>query len=149
MNTLKVTLGFIEVAAALKFVSNADLTLKWGLLSKELFLVLWFGIFVVAALYLFGMIRYKGESGDIGGGRLVSGMLSFLFALYCLLGAMGGNLDFVMTALAPPYSSLEVSRAGGATKVKDHEIVIDDLDAAKALAMDQGKLVLVNFTGHT
>lgn len=151
MNTLKVTLGFIEIAAALKFISNADVVLGWKALSMELFLLVWFGMFSVTAAYLLGMIRYKGESGEIGGGRLVSGIVSFLFALYCLFGAFGGPLDFAMTALAPPYSAFEEAHSSSATsdKPKGHDIVVDNLESATELALSKQRLVLVNFTGHT
>jgi thiol:disulfide interchange protein len=151
MNTLKVTLGFIEIAAALKFVSNADVVMGWKALSMELFLVLWFGIFVIASLYLLGMIRFKGESGEIGSGRLVSGMVSFLFALYCMFCAFGGPLDFVMTALAPPYSAFEAPEgavSASSSKPRGHEIVIDNLEEAVSIAKKKERLVLVNFTGH-
>ncbi len=152
MNTLKVTLGFIEVAAALKFVSNADVVLGWNVLPMELFLVLWFGIFVIVAIYLLGMIRYKGDSGEIGGGRLVSGTVSLLFALYCLYGAFGAPLDFAMTALAPPYSAFEGSHGGGSVKFptqRGHNVVVDDFEQAVGVARSEEKLLLVNFTGHT
>jgi thiol:disulfide interchange protein/DsbC/DsbD-like thiol-disulfide interchange protein len=153
MNTLKVTLGFLELAAALKFLSNADLAYQWMVLPRELFLLLWFGIFAITAVYLFGLIRYHGESGEIGSGRLVSGLLFALFSLYCLFGSLGNRLDFVMTAMAPPYSAGRVaafqSGGGPAAAANDHEIVKDDLDAAIARAKEQGKLALVNFTGHT
>lgn len=152
MNTLKVFLGFVEVAAALKFVSNADVVLGWNALPMELFLVLWFGVFAVAAIYLLGMIRYKGESGEIGGGRLVSGTVTFLFALYCLYGAFGAPLDFAMTALAPPYSAFQNSHGGAnvsSAAARTHKIVIDDFEQAAELARNEEKLLLVNFTGHS
>lgn len=151
MNTLKVTLGFVELAAALKFVSNADVAYKWGILPREVFLMLWFGILLAAALYLFGMIRYHGESGEIGGGRLVAGIGFLCFSCYCLFGALGNQLDIVMTALAPPYSSTRIAgfTSGGATVAQaEHEIVADDFEAALARAREQHKLVLINFTGH-
>jgi thiol:disulfide interchange protein len=154
MNTLKVTLGFVEFAAALKFFSNADLAYHWQLLPRELFLAAWFAVFLVAALYLFGLIRYHGESGEIGGGRLLSGMAFLCFAIYCGFGALGNKLDVVMTSIAPPYSAPRVAgfETGGSdvakAERKDHEIVLDDLERAKVLAIEQKKLVLVNFTGH-
>ncbi|MEO0651041.1 MAG: protein-disulfide reductase DsbD domain-containing protein, partial [Planctomycetota bacterium] len=89
MNTLKVALGFIELAAALKFISNADLVWGWGVLSRELFLVLWTGIMLTAAFYLFGFVRLKGESGEIGPGRMAGAMGFLLFGLYCGYGAQG------------------------------------------------------------
>ena len=154
MNTLKVTLGFVEFAAALKFFSNADLAYHWQILPRELFLAAWFAVFLVAALYLFGLIRYHGESGEIGGGRLLSGMAFLCFAIYCGFGALGNKLDVVMTSIAPPYSAPRVAgfETGGSdvakAERKDHEIVLDDLERAKVVAIEQKKLVLVNFTGH-
>lgn len=154
MNVLKVTLGFVEFAAALKFFSNADLAYHWQLLPRELFLAAWFAVFLVAAIYLFGLIRYHGESGEIGGGRLLSGMAFLCFAIYCGFGALGNKLDVVMTSIAPPYSAQRVAgfETGGSdvakAERKDHEIVLDDLERAKVLALEQKKLVLVNFTGH-
>jgi thiol:disulfide interchange protein DsbD len=151
MNTLKVTLGFVELAAALKFFSNAEYVYQWFVLPRELFLMLWFGILLVTAVYLLGLIRYHGESGEIGGGRLVAGLSFFLFALYCLHGALGNKLDAIMTAVAPPYSAARTYEGGGgaSAKSKDHEIVKDDFEAALAAARSQGKKVLVNFTGFT
>jgi thiol:disulfide interchange protein DsbD len=154
MNTLKITLGFVEFAAALKFFSNADLALKWEILPRELFLALWFGVFLVTAIYLLGLIRYHGESGEIGGGRLLAGMLFFCFAIYCGFGALGNKLDSIVTAIAPPYSTPRVAgfetSGGDVAKAdkREHEIVKDDYEAALKLAGDQRKLVLVNFTGY-
>jgi len=109
MNTVKVTLGFVELAAALKFFSNTDLVWHWGWLSRELFLTFWMGIFGVAALYLFGLIRMQGAQGEISPGRMVTGLLFVLLALYCGNGALGSTLDPVMTAILPNYST----RLGG------------------------------------
>ncbi len=150
MHTLKVTLGFVEIAAALKFISNVDLVWKWGFLSRELFLFLWMGIFVVAALYLFGLIRLQGESThEISPGRMLAGLFFALFSFYCAYGAVGNAMDPIMTAIIPPYSN---SSAGGGAKsaaADRHTIVEDDYEGALALARDQGKRLLVNFTGIT
>lgn len=165
MHTLKVVLGFVELAAALKFISNVDLVLQWGVISRELFLLWWAGIFVVTALYLFGVIRVHEdheavllEPGKpvrlhptIGSGRMVAGVAFVLFALYNLHGAMGNQLDWVMTAMAPPYST-RIGAAGGGhggEESASHTIVVDDLDAACARAQTDGKQVLINFTGFT
>jgi len=159
MHTLKVWLGFVEVAAALKFLSNADLVWGWGILSRELFLWLWAAIFVLAAAYLFAWIRLKDEYGAEEGAtispkRLVWGSSTLLFAVYCIYGATGGGMDQVMNALIPPYSNIariEGSQAAGAadTKAKTHVIVEDDFEAAVARAKAEKKLVLINFTGVT
>ena len=116
----------------------------------------WFGIFLVAALFLWNQIKLKGESEDrIGAGRLTGGLLSFLFSLYCGMGVIGYQLDDIMTAIIPPYSSERLAgigggaAAGGHASEQGHVIVEDDLELAKATAVEEDKLVLVNFTGHT
>ncbi len=164
METLKVFMGFVELAAALKFFSNADIVLSGGnfvegngLLSRELFLMSWAVIAVVAALYLFGRINLKGENPDgmIGPGRLLSGIGSVLFAGVCLLGVLGYQLGGVMTALAPPpdYTGglvpLFQGRGGGGAAQQAPTVIKDDYDKAVSQAKSEGKLVLANFTGHT
>jgi thiol:disulfide interchange protein DsbD len=151
MHVLKVTLGFVEIAAALKFISNVDLVWQWGFLTRELFLVLWLGIFLVAALYLFGQIRLKGEStSEISPGRMVAGLFFSLFALYCGYGAFGNPMDPIMTAIIPNYSG-RIASAGDRSgpPVAAHTIVKDDYEGALAQAKSEGKLLLVNFTGFT
>ena len=152
MHTLKVTMGFVELAAALKFLSNADLVWNWQFLSIEMFLWMWVAIFAVAAIYLFGMIRLEEESVDrISAGRMIAGIFFVLLSVYSLHGALGNKLDPLMTAIAPNYSSAPEGGPGmsSATKKKGHTIVKDDFAAACALAKAEKKLVLINFTGFT
>ncbi len=151
MHVVKVTLGFIELAAALKFVSNADLVWEWRWLSRELFLTLWVGIFAVTGLYLLGLVRLKDENTSaISPGRMVMGVCFTLFSLYCGYGVLGNDLDPIMTAISPNYSGKEASASSGATAASaSHVIVKDDYDTAATRAKSDGKLLLVNFTGHT
>ncbi len=155
MNTLKVFLGFVEIAAALKFLSNVDLSWHWGFLSMEVFLVLWGGIFMVAAFFLLGKINLKGEEdGAIGPGRMVGGLVTFLFSVYCFFLIGGFKLDPLMAAFAPPYSTAPktVSLGGGGPAESFYEeglhpIIKDDHDLALSDAIDKHKLVMINFTG--
>jgi len=148
MDTLKVTLGFVELAAALKFVSNVDLYFAWNILPRELFLLACAAILLLCSLYLFGLIRGKGSTFEgVGAGRMTSGAVFFGLAFYLLYGAMGFKLDFVMTQFAPPYSAPSVISRGDAKANKGHELVKDDFSAALALARKQDKLLLANFTG--
>ncbi|MEY4672300.1 MAG: hypothetical protein RL148_84 [Planctomycetota bacterium] len=148
MDTLKVTLGFVELAAALKFVSNVDLYFAWNILPRELFLLACAAILLLASLYLFGLIRAKGSTFDgVGAGRMTTGGVFFGLAFYLLYGAMGFKLDFIMTQFAPPYSAESVISRGDAKAKKGHELVKDDFSAALALARKQDKLLLANFTG--
>lgn len=158
MHVLKVFLGFVELAAALKFFSNSDLVWEWGLLSREIFLVLWFGIFLCAAFFLFNWIKLQGEDTErIGAVRMMGGVVTLLFSLYCGMGVIGYQMDDLMTAIIPPYSSERTAGWGsgggggahGAQVGDEHEIVIDDYEGAVTLAASQGRYLLVNFTGHT
>jgi cytochrome c biogenesis protein CcdA/DsbC/DsbD-like thiol-disulfide interchange protein len=157
MNTLKFTLGFVELAAALKFFSNSDLV--WfrdgadpgtGLLSREVFLILWLVIFAIAGLYLLGALRFKDPEGtEIGGVRRLSGAAFLALAAYCGWGTLGKPIDPVMIAIVPPYSggAIPLDFSGG--DVESWELVKDDFDEAFALARAQDKLLFVNLTGHT
>jgi len=156
MNTIKVTLGFVEIAAALKFISNADLVLGWGVLSRELFLLLWAAIFVLCALYLFGKIPIKGHKvEELGPARAIFAMSFMLFGLYCWHGYTGHRMDNIMTALAPAYSSriggpgAGESGGGNGNHGSSWTMIVDDYDAARQEAIAQNKPLFLNFTGHT
>jgi thiol:disulfide interchange protein DsbD len=161
IHVLKVTLGFVELAAAVKFLSNADLVWQWNALSREIVLVLWAGLLLVAALYVWGVITLKedvelrGETTPgIGPGKLVSGLALFLFAFYFLLGAFGARLDKTTEAIAPTYSKpFFTSSAGpgarGGTGLEADEKIVDDYPAALARAKSEKKLLAINFTGFT
>ncbi|MEM6571703.1 MAG: hypothetical protein AAF957_25040, partial [Planctomycetota bacterium] len=167
MNTLKVFMGFVELAASMKFFSNADIALQKGWIPREVFLMSWAGIGFVAAMYLFGRINLKGENpdGNIGPGRLVAGTLTALGAFYCFMGVQGYRLDgFFMGAMAPPpeYTrgllESHQSKGGGeaASELPPYAevqggsiVVVDNYDAARDLARERGLGLLVNFTGYT
>lgn len=172
MNTVKITLGFVEVAAAFKFLSNADIAWKWGILPRELFFWIWTVVAVVIAAFLFGWIKVKGESDEIGPARMTVALGFAVLASYFGYGALGNQLGGAMTALAPPYSNRlvnqpqidrmqrqidsiydalsngAVSRAGGGLVEKGPIVVMDDLDAAAVRAQKTGRALLINFTGH-
>lgn len=146
MNTLKHFLGFVELAAALKFFSNSDIQWRWNVLSRELFLAAWALVFALAGIYLLGFFHRPRER--VGRLRAGGAALSLVFAVYCFVGMLGRPLDYVMTAIAPPYS-------GGALFPQwyrppgEWTIVLDDYDQALQVARADEKLLLVNFTGLT
>ena len=166
MNTLKVFMGFVELAAALKFLSNADIVWGWMLLPREVFLGLWAMIALVAGYYLLGRINLKGESpdGNIGPGRLVGAIATMCFAAYCALGVVGYQLDGkIMSALAPPPSwtrglvpshkpvggaAADALPAGVELDDGGNWLVLDDYDRAREVARKHDKLLFLNFTGH-
>ncbi|HLQ37815.1 MAG TPA: cytochrome c biogenesis protein CcdA, partial [Planctomycetota bacterium] len=141
MHTLKVSLGFVELAAALKFLSNVDIALDLGLCPREVFLLLWAFTFTLLALFLFGLLCGRGEPLlGVSSARNGFGIASLGFAFYCLIGASGLQLDFVMTAFEPNYRL---------RPIEEHHIVVDDYDRAVAVAREEKKYVLINFTGFT
>lgn len=145
MNVLKVSLGWIELAAALKFLSNAEIALGLHWMPREVFFGIWALIFVVLAAYLVGF-RPRAQAGP---GRLASGVIAALLAGY--FGSYVGGREAtgeVMTALAPNYGFDEIPQEDGVERVKAlHAVVVDDYEAAVAKAKNEGKLLLVNFTG--
>ncbi|MGE3171771.1 MAG: cytochrome c biogenesis protein CcdA [Planctomycetota bacterium] len=141
MNTLKVSLGFVELAAALKFFSNVDVALGLEVMPREAFLMTWAFTFALLALFLFGLFAYRGAPVEgVSAKRNTFGVLSLGFAFYCLFGTMGFQLDPVMTAFEPPYRL----RAH-----EEHPIVYDDYPAALAQAQQDERWLLINFTGFT
>src|SRR5579871_5852098 len=139
-------MGFLEFAAALKFLSNADLVWQLGLLTRPIFLAIWFGIFLLAGLYLQGWILLPHDKAmKYGVGRRVVGGLAMAISLYCLAAMEGAPLKDFAAFLPPnPYPGKEVASNGGA-----NDAWISDYNKALALAKAQNKPVFVNFTGVT
>ena len=152
LNTIKVTLGFIELALALKFLSNADLVAHWGILKIELFLALWFIIFFLLGIYLIGKIRFPKEVKleKISGLRLLSAILAFGFSVYLASGLIydkekqSYNALSLLSGLAPPLGYSYFSP-------KDCPNDLDcfkDLKTGIEYAKKQGKPILLDFTGY-
>ena len=166
LNTVKVVLGFLELALAFKFLSNADLVLQLHWLERELFIAIWIAIFGVMALYLLGKIQlpHDGPSGPISVGRLCLGLVTLSFTIYMIPGLWGAPLDLI-SAFPPPQSYSESpygvgnSQSSGASIVHDdlpdgghllapHQILaFNDYDKGLTYAKSVGKPVLIDFTG--
>lgn len=172
METFKVTLGFIELALALKFLSNADLVWHLGLLDREVYLVLWITLFIFLALYLLGKIPLKGAApAEIGVGRLLLSMASFALALYLFTGLWGAPLKFFSGLLPPIHEDMGVRLVGSTPTAAGREVcplpatrkhadklrkytppdfcAFYDIEEAKQYALQVGKPLLIDFTGHT
>lgn len=164
LNTVKVFLGFLELALAFKFLSNADLVLQLHLLEREVFLAIWITIFGALAFYLFGKISLPHDSPltHISVGRLSLGLLMMSFTIYMIPGLWGAPLKLI-SAFPPPieYSespfgigssnnnhTLENALPEGA-KFGPHGIVVfDDYDKGLAYAKMVNKPIMLDFTGH-
>lgn len=145
MQQVKVCLGFLELAFALKFLSVADMAYGWGLLSRPMFLSLWFAIFLLMGLYLLRILRLKsdGEGGERPGTTgLLLGLCSLAFAAYLLPGLWGAPCNAV-SAFAPPMSTQ--SYVLGDTFVKAH---YTDYDLATEAARRERKPIVIDFSGY-
>ncbi|PVX44434.1 thiol:disulfide interchange protein DsbD [Flavobacterium sp. 103] len=164
LNTVKVVLGFLELALAFKFLSNADLVLQLHLLEREVFLVIWIAIFGTLAFYLFGKITLPHDSpiSHISVGRLSLGLLVLSFTIYLIPGLWGAPLKLI-SAFPPPmeYSESPLgvggSNVGNASSVVLPEgaklgpnqiVVFDDYDKGLAYAKAVNKPIMLDFTGH-
>ncbi|MBO6575246.1 MAG: thioredoxin family protein [Rhodothermales bacterium] len=154
MNAFKVVLGFVELAAAIKFISNADLVWGWGLLSRPLAIAMTIVIFLVAGTYLLGKLRLPHEPvlETVGVGRLMGAMGFFAISLYMIPGLLGAPLN-ALDAFLPPRQGTDISllsQSAMATAGLDDEAwFVDDVDGALAEGRSVGRPVLVDFTGYT
>ncbi|MCP4977687.1 MAG: DUF255 domain-containing protein [Maribacter sp.] len=146
MTTVKVVLGFLELALAFKFLSNADLVGNWGIFKREIFLGVWILLFVLLTLYLFGVFRFKhdGPKQKLSVGRKITGLVSLAFSVYLVLGLVNmANLK-LLSGFPPPdfYSVFE--------KESDCPLGIDcykDFGEGVAYAKSVNKPILLDFTG--
>ncbi|MBM3460099.1 MAG: DUF255 domain-containing protein, partial [Armatimonadetes bacterium] len=146
LTTVKVTMGFVELAAAVKFVSNIDLVYQWGLLTRPAFLAVWFTLALVTACYLAGWLRLPNEYGGerIGWLRQGFAVACFAAAMACLGGVRGNSLG-TMDAFLPPrsYGQKEGTAVAGELQWELN------YEKAVARARAEGKPLFLNFTGVT
>ena len=145
MNTIKVVLGFIEIAFALKFFSVADLSYHWGLLDRETFLALWIALFAILGLYLLKIIHLphddeSDKKASVPG--FFMGLVSIAFAIYMIPGLWGAPCKAI-SAFAPPMSTQDFSLYDNS--FHPH---VDDYELALEMGRREGKPVLLDFTGH-
>ncbi|MCB0401940.1 MAG: thioredoxin family protein, partial [Flavobacteriales bacterium] len=164
LTSVKVFLGFLELAFAFKFLSNADLVVQGHYLERELFLAIWIGIFAILAVYLFGLIRLPHDSPvqNLSVGRTLLGTATVIFVIYLIPGLWGAPLKLI-SGFPPPMSYSEsphgVGATGGATSgAQEHGpegthlgaqglYLFHDLDEGLAYAKKEGKPAFLDFTG--
>lgn len=143
LNSVKVVLGFLELALALKFLSVADLCEGWGILDREVFLVLWIVIFAMLGFYLLGKIKFAHDADlkFVSVPRLFLAIASFAFVVYMIPGLWGAPLKTI-SAFAPPLNTQDFNLYGGEFKE------FDDFDKGMEYAKENNMPVLIDFTGH-
>jgi thiol:disulfide interchange protein DsbD len=162
LNTVKVTLGFLELAFALKFLSTADMVWQMHWVERELFLALWVGIAFATALYLFGVFRMPHDDepkGGLGVGRMLTGVVFLVTGFYLLPGIWGAPVKLV-AGFPPPsfYSENPNGFGSGSAPSGEKKLSEDahcplnlpcfnDLEEARAYAKEVGKPLLLDFTG--
>jgi thiol:disulfide interchange protein DsbD len=162
LNTVKVVLGFLELALAFKFLSNADLVVQGHFLEREVFLAIWIGIFLVLALYLFGFIRMPHDSPieKLSVGRTLLGTTVLMFVIYLIPGLWGAPLKLI-SGFPPPLAYSESPQGVGSSQSAQSHTdnpnmhlgpqnlqVFHDFDKAKSYAKKVNKPLFVDFTGH-
>ncbi len=161
LNTVKVFLGFLELALALKFLSMADMAIDGHFIERELFLAIWIGIFLALALYLFGFIKLPHDSPikHLSVGRTILGTFTLVFVIYLIPGLWGAPLKLI-SGFDPPkhnYSESPLGFGGGVlnstslpthSKIGPHGLqLFHNLEDGLAHAKEIGKPVLLDFTG--
>ena len=162
LNSVKVVLGFIEVALAFKFLSTVDQTYHWGLLDREVYLAIWITVFTLLGFYLLGKLRFANDTppDHINVKRLALAIAVFSFVVYMVPGMWGAPLktlsgylppietqDFVLDRYAPAPATAE-SGADGTIKMPLGLTAYDNIDAALREASATGKRVFVDITGY-
>lgn len=144
MNVIKVTLGFLELAFALKFLSVADLAYGWRILDRETFLALWIVIFALLGFYLLGKIKFPHDDDEnkVGVTRFFMALVSLAFAIYMVPGLWGAPLKAV-SAFAPPMNTQDFNLYKNEVHAK-----FDDYDLGMEYARRNGKPVMLDFTGY-
>ena len=144
MNVIKVTLGFLELAFALKFLSVADLAYGWRILDRETFLALWIVLFALLGFYLLGKVKFPHDDDDtkVSVPRFFMALASLAFAVYMVPGLWGAPLKAV-SAFSPPMQTQDFNLYNNEVHAK-----FDDYDLGMEYARQHGKPVMLDFTGY-
>lgn len=163
MNNVKVVMGFLEIAAAMKFISNSDLVWAWGILSRDVFLAIWIGCAVMITLYVLGVFRFSHDSEvkSIGTPRAMIALVFASLTFYLIAGLIGKKLGELDAFLPPmdyeriigkaPNDGVQIKSAGANAPFSNHvpEAWITSYDEGLAEAKRTGKPVFIDFTGFT
>ena len=152
MNSVKITMGFLELAAALKFISNIDLVYQWEMLTRPVFITVWLSIALVTTLYLLGKVRFPHESptDSVGAARVLSAIFFLAVAVYLMRGLFGFPLGELDAFLPPRDYGLSASLAPFSGQgTEREERWLSNYQEALAQAKEQERPVFVDFTGYT
>jgi thiol:disulfide interchange protein len=155
MNSVKVVMGFLEIAAAMKFLSNADLVWHWGIFTRQVVLAVWVGIGVLTVLYVLGCFRMQHDSPieSVGAARVTVAIVFLAVTIWLVPGLFGRQLaeleSFLPPELGASVSAPPTSPASSAKLQHEAGWILNDYDGAIEQAKQENKLVFVDFTGYT
>ncbi|HET6244146.1 MAG: thioredoxin family protein [Bacteroidetes bacterium] len=164
LNSVKVVLGLLELALAIKFLSNADMVSHWGIITREVFIALWIIIFIVLGFYLLGKIKFSHDSDikHVSIPRLFLSILTFSFVVYLIPGMWGAPLKIISGFPPPSFYSEGWNINGSSSSQDENQAIVEGIDKSKcplnlpcfkdydlalAYAQSQGKPLMVDFTG--
>ena len=149
MNSIKVAMGFLEVAAAMKFLSNVDLVWGWGFFTRPVVLAIWIAIGIVLAIYLLGKFQLPHDTKPerIGAFRVMSAVVSLAISFYLITGLFGAKLGELESFLPPDLENSSARFFGG--NQEKLTWIDNDLERAIAQAKAENKRVFIDFTGYT
>jgi thiol:disulfide interchange protein DsbD len=150
LNIVKVLMGFLEIAASLKFLSNADLIWQWNIFTHQVVLSIWVAIGLLMVAYLLGFLRLneEGLSGAVSLGRMLAAMLVLSTTVWLASGLAGHPLGEIESFL-PPAAPSAVSTSSTNTASADPTWILNDYPAGLKAAQSEGKPILIDFTGYT
>jgi thiol:disulfide interchange protein len=148
MNSVKVVMGFLEIAAAMKFLSNADLVWGWHIFTHDAVLAVWIASGLLIVAYLMGFFRMAHDSPveRVGGLRVMASLAFLAITVALIPGLFGRRLGELDSFLPPPAAE---TAASGAVASNDLPWILNDLESARSQARREGKLLFVDFTGYT
>jgi thiol:disulfide interchange protein DsbD len=152
MNSMKVVMGFLEVAAAMKFLSNADLVFGWGVFTRQAVLAIWVAVGLMVVLYLLGNFKMPHDSPvtSVSASRAVFALVFLSISIWLATGLFGhalGELEAFLPPAAPGTSPSGMASAGGANS--EPHWILNDFAAAKEEAAKENKPIFIDFTGYT
>ncbi len=149
LNSVKVAMGFLEIAAAMKFLSNVDLVWRWGIFTREVVLTIWVIVGIALALYILGLFKFKLDSPvkKITPLRIILSIVCIGMSIYLVTGILGKKLGELESFLPPKNPESKLNILGD----KNEELtwVSNDFEKAKQQAKAENKLIFVDFTGYT
>jgi thiol:disulfide interchange protein DsbD len=152
MVQVKVVMGFLEIAAAMKFLSNTDLVWRWGIFTRQVVLAVWVGVGVLTVLYVLGYFRMKDDTPveSVGAARVTVAIVFLATTVWLVPGLFGRQLGELESFLPPEIGAAATNSASStATAQKQPEWILNNYDDALAAAKQQNKLVFIDFTGYT